>query len=119
MRWRHAFGRKQRKLCKLTEWQIQRKLERFKLHQVQNRLDGLQWKAKFTTERSPDSEELNNLETLLRAGVRQSQRVMNGLCLQSPCEKFVSELVASAQRREEQGVSYRQEYARKFYGVKS
>ena len=114
----------------LTEWQIQRKLARFKLHQIQKRLDGLAWKSNMMwnadgldwmtspPQENPEGDELSALETLLHAGVKQSRRVMNGIQGMSPCHVFVSQLLPTAQRREEKDISYRDEYARKFYGVK-
>lgn len=108
---------RQRRTCKLTEWQIRRKLERFKLHQLEGQLDGDFWQA-APGNPSVAGQQLTALATLLRAGVRQSRRVMNGIQCQYPFDRFVSMLLASAQKRDERNVSYRDDYSVKLLRVK-
>jgi hypothetical protein len=94
----------------MTEWQIQRKLERFKIWQLENLLDGKNW---IEPER-----DVKALDTLLRAGIKPSRRVMNRLvfCEAGHVDRLVSRIIARAEERTERNVSYRRRYAQKFYG---
>ena len=99
--------RRSRKKRVLTEWEIQRKLKRFRLHQIQAVLDGEWWHEKPT---------LNALETLLRAGIRPARRQMPSV--RSVSDRFTHMFTQREAAREERDISYRDDYARAFYGEK-
>lgn len=98
-------ARRSRKKTRLTEWQIQRRLERFRLHQVEVTLEA-------GTPLREDS--LKKLETLLRAGIRPSRGLMDAIDYNwgSRDLRLYVEWFAAL---EEKDVSYRNDYARKFY----
>jgi hypothetical protein len=95
--------RRSRSKRALTECEIQRKLERFRLYQIQSTLDGGKW-----TEAEAD---VTALQTLLRAGIRPTRRMMSWLVVGdlpiSICE-WSADL-------DEKDVSYRDEYSQNFY----
>ena len=72
--WRRGLQvvRRSRNKRALTEWEIQRKLERFRLYQIETQLDGLsKWEEAEA--------DVNALRTLLRAGIRPSRCTMDRL----------------------------------------
>jgi hypothetical protein len=107
----------------LTEWEIQRKIERFRLHQIQLSLDGWDWLDAQSA--------VQALETLLRARVRPARKTLRFRHC-DPEHEYVLEFCSGESEHfalcfarymrwfaelEERDTSYRDEYARKFYGV--
>lgn len=100
--------RRGRKKFPISEWEIQRRLERHRLYQVLEVLDYGNYYGEGAT-----SAELKNLETLLRAGIRPSRWMMQHIG--NPNNVFYT--LTRADAREERDTSYRSEYSRTFYRV--
>jgi hypothetical protein len=64
-------ARRSRKKRTLTEWQIKRTIERFKLWQIQKLLDGCTWPEAAAV--------VQELEILLRAGIRPSRHLTDAI----------------------------------------
>jgi hypothetical protein len=105
----------------LTEWQIQNKLNKFKRHLVELSLDGINDCGRVFETRA--------VETLLRAGISPGRHMMNTIKNRLPegLNENISQIIAQTLSPEwrkaskyeygESDISYRVEYARKFYGV--
>lgn len=110
-------ARRSREKRSLTEWEIHRKLERFKLHQIQCHLDGWSW---------PVAAAAQELEILLRAGIRPSRNLMRAFTSGNTDLGVVSRGCSAEEELDEYDTRwanyfyqrFRDEYARKFYGVK-
>lgn len=110
-------ARRSRKKRTLTEWQIERKIERFKLYQIHQRLDG--WTG-------PEAAAVQALEILLRAGIRPSRNLTHAFTSGNTdlgvvskgrkVEEFEGEFEEKQRWANYFYQRFRNEYARAFYG---
>jgi hypothetical protein len=121
---RRTRPRPRRKVRALTEWQIQRRIERYKGHLAEMCLYGGAATRACVRDHAKDA--VRAVETLLRAGVVPSRGMMGPFPPEEgPVSSIIAQTLSPVWRKvakyefhSEANISYRAEYSMRFYGVR-